>query len=176
MNRKFAFRKNNFSAKIAILRVEAPKTYTYLKFSISRYLVMWWYYYLALFSIEYRAQCRWNGGNWCCNAFVMLVLVTIQWLFLRLNYFHKMQISCSLFFFTLCIITTRSIHMHSTINQNFPSYVNLNVHEKSRVQYSILITIAKCPTYITKIIFLSEFDYLWELKKSNCAVNNILIM
>ena len=66
-----------------ILRVEAPKTYTYLKFSISRYLVMWWYYYLALFSIEYRAQCRWNGGNWCCNAFVMLVLVTIQWLFLR---------------------------------------------------------------------------------------------
>ena len=48
---------------------------------------------------------------------------------------------------------TRIMHTHSAINPNFPSYVNLNVHEKSSVQYPILITVAKCPTYITNKVF-----------------------
>ena len=68
----------------AILRVKAPKTYTYLRFIIYCYLDIWWYFYLAILPMEHRTKCHWNGGNWCFNAFIMLVLVTIQWHFLLL--------------------------------------------------------------------------------------------
>ena len=75
---------------------------------------------------------------------------TIQWLFLLLIFL----LSNSNLLFIVFLHSVPSQHVsykrtYSTINQNFLSYVNLNLHEKSRVQYPILITVTKFHTYVT---------------------------